>query len=514
MTANQLIPAAQYLRMSTEHQQYSIDNQERAISQYASTHNFVVVHSYSDSAKSGLLLKNRSALRELLRDVTTGETSYRAILVYDVSRWGRFQDTDEAAHYEFLCKSAGIPVHYCAETFANDGSMASLIMKALKRAMAGEYSRELGTKVLDGLKNLARLGFKQGGAPGYGLRRMLVSADRNPKQLLASTQRKSIATDRVILVPGPAEEVECVRLIYQMFVKEGYSVCGIVKELNCRGVPYHNKKWSHCSVMAILTQRKYMGCQVFNRASMRLGAAKVCNPPEEWIVTPGAYEGIIDEVTFVEAQNILGNLTIRKTDEQILESLQALLVSEGRLTAEIIDKSRDVPSASTYRERFGGILRAYQLIGYDVRAELAALNTRRRIHALREDLLSSICEMFPNELSITQCDKRHRARLQLRSGFMVALLVSRFEGRRNRWRVDPVAYECGLVTLLARLDQHNKGFLDYHVFAKMERRKNILLELESEWLNQGVRLPDLSQLSRVAKEVYAGKRAIGCRELI
>ena len=84
---------------------------------------------------------------------------------------------NESAYYEFVCKSAGVPVHYCAETFANDGSLPSLIMKALKRTMAGEYSRELGVKVLAGQKRLALLGFKQGGMPGYGLRRLLVSSD-------------------------------------------------------------------------------------------------------------------------------------------------------------------------------------------------------------------------------------------------------------------------------------------------------------------------------------------------
>jgi hypothetical protein len=68
---------------------------------------------------------------------------------------GRFQDTDEAAHNEFVCKSAGIPVHYCAETFGNDGSLPSSIMKALKRAMAGEYSRELSVKVFAGQKRPA-----------------------------------------------------------------------------------------------------------------------------------------------------------------------------------------------------------------------------------------------------------------------------------------------------------------------------------------------------------------------
>jgi len=102
-------------------------------------------------------------------------------------------------------------VHYCAETFANDGTLPSLIMKALKRTMAGEYSRELGVKVLAGQKRLALLGYKQGGMPGYGLRRMLVSPAGVPKQVLNSGERKSITTDRVILVPGPADEVQCVK---------------------------------------------------------------------------------------------------------------------------------------------------------------------------------------------------------------------------------------------------------------------------------------------------------------
>lgn len=77
-------------------------------------------------------------MAQLLHDVISGNAPFKAILVYDVSRWGRFQDPDEAAHYEFVCKAADAPVHYCAETFANDGNLPNTIMKALKRAMAGE----------------------------------------------------------------------------------------------------------------------------------------------------------------------------------------------------------------------------------------------------------------------------------------------------------------------------------------------------------------------------------------
>src|SRR5260370_19390846 len=143
MTTNQLVPAAQYLRISTEHQQYSLENQSTAIQRYADSQGFEVVRTYSDAAKSGLVLRHRLGLRQLLQDVVSGAPGYRVILVYDVSRWGRFQDTDESAHYEVLCKSAGVPVHYCAETFANDGSLPNLFMKPLKRTMAGEVPRLL-----------------------------------------------------------------------------------------------------------------------------------------------------------------------------------------------------------------------------------------------------------------------------------------------------------------------------------------------------------------------------------
>jgi len=288
MTADQCVPAAQYLRMSTEHQQYSLENQSAAIQKYAESHGFEVVRTYSDAARSGVALRRRVGLRQLLQDVVAGTAHYGAILVYDVSRWGRFQDTDESAHYEFLCKSAGVPVHYCAETFANDGTLPSLIMKALKRTMAGEYSRELGVKVLAGQKHLARLGFKQGGVPGYGLRRMLVSATGTPKQELEAGERKSITTDRVILVPGPEQEVRAVKDIFRMLIPEKLSVYAIARELNRRSVSYiGDSEWDYQAVYTVLTSPKYMGCHAFGRTSSKLSTPTVRLPKSEWVLTPG-----------------------------------------------------------------------------------------------------------------------------------------------------------------------------------------------------------------------------------
>jgi len=130
--------AAEYVRMSTEHQKYSTENQGEAIQQYAARRGLTIVRTYADSGKSGLRLDGRDALKRLIADVQDGTADFTTILVYDVSRWGRFQDADESAYYEYICKRAGISVQYCAEQFENDGSPVSTIVKGVKRAMAGK----------------------------------------------------------------------------------------------------------------------------------------------------------------------------------------------------------------------------------------------------------------------------------------------------------------------------------------------------------------------------------------
>jgi len=155
--------AAQYVRASTEHQQYSTENQADKIKEYADHRNMEIVCTYSDDGKSGLSIGGRASLKKLIADAETGDVDFNVILVYDVSRWGRFQDTDESAYYEYICRRAGIQVAYCAEPFENDGSPNSTIIKSVKRAMAGEYSRELSVKVFAGQCHLIELGFRQGG---------------------------------------------------------------------------------------------------------------------------------------------------------------------------------------------------------------------------------------------------------------------------------------------------------------------------------------------------------------
>lgn len=82
MNVNTPIPAAQYLRMSTDHQQYSLDNQADATARYALNCGFVVAKTYADAARSGVLLRNRDGLKQLLKDNFGNDSAIREILIF------------------------------------------------------------------------------------------------------------------------------------------------------------------------------------------------------------------------------------------------------------------------------------------------------------------------------------------------------------------------------------------------------------------------------------------------
>lgn len=180
------VRAAQYLRMSTDRQAYSIENQRDAIRDYAVLMGYDIVATYEDPGRSGLNIEGRPAPRQLLADVEIGQADFETVVVYDVGRWGRFQNIDESASYEYRCQRAGVRIEFCAEQFANDGSVGSDVLKAIKRSMAAELSRTLSQKVFIGQTRVVKMGFRGGGHAGFGLRRPLVDESGTPKAILGS----------------------------------------------------------------------------------------------------------------------------------------------------------------------------------------------------------------------------------------------------------------------------------------------------------------------------------------
>jgi DNA invertase Pin-like site-specific DNA recombinase len=109
-----LLPVVAYVRMSTEHPHYTTEHQLDRIREFAAGRGMEIIRVFADDGKNGLRRRSRENLRQLIAEVVTGQPGFKGILVYDVSRWGRFQDAGESGYYEYLCQRAGITVHYCA----------------------------------------------------------------------------------------------------------------------------------------------------------------------------------------------------------------------------------------------------------------------------------------------------------------------------------------------------------------------------------------------------------------
>lgn len=359
------VRAAQYIRMSTEHQRYSPDNQQSAIATYASLRGFEVVETYLDSGKSGLTLSGRPALKRLLSDVLSGAMPYKAILVLDVSRWGRFQDTDQSAHYEYMCREAGVPVHYCNEPFENEGGTMASIVKHMKRVMAAEYSRELSTKVSRAQRQQARLGFKQGGMNPFATRRQVVDEHGSPRLVLERGQRKALTTDRVVLIWGPAEEIAAVRRIFRMFVEDQMSLAEIARWLNTQGhTQVHGAEWRAPAVRYVLRNELYIGTYIFGRKYSNVGAPHPA-PVQDWAQVD-VLKPIISKKLFSDAATRLAKLAPNSyTNEELLEGLRQLLAEKGTLSTFLIKNSPFLPYPCTYVRRFGSMSAAYLLIGFD-----------------------------------------------------------------------------------------------------------------------------------------------------
>jgi DNA invertase Pin-like site-specific DNA recombinase len=488
--------AAQYVRMSTEHQQYSTHNQADKIREYAEKRGIAIVRTYADEGKCGLSLGGRAALQQLIADVEQGSADFSLVLVYDVSRWGRFQDADESAFWEYRLKQKNIHVAYVAEQFENDGSPVSTIVKGVKRAMAGEYSRELSAKVFAGQCRLIELGYRQGGPAGFGLRRMLIDERGQTKTALRQGEHKSLQTDRVILVPGPEEEIAWVNTMYRWLIEEDLTFSQIAGRLNEKAVATdRGRPWSSSTVRTVLTNEKYIGNNVFNRRSFKLKKLHVENPPEMWVRKEGAFPGIVPLEYFLTAQEIITARSAKLSDEELLEHLKRLYAEAGQLSGVLIDQAPGMPSAGTYRSRFGSLARAYELIGYRAEHDHDRVGLNRRLRVMYPEIISRTEQAITAAGGSVVRDPRTDL-LSINGEMRVSLVLARCQPMadgRFRWRIrfDPERFDADL-TLAVRLDPENRGELDYYLLPWLDLpRQEIRLCNRTSMAFEAFRFEDL-----------------------
>jgi len=482
------IRAAAYVRMSTDHQKYSTENQYDAIREYAARRGMEIVETYSDEGKSGLNIHGRAKLAQMIDDVQSGRAAFKCILVYDISRWGRFQDADEAAYYEFICRRAGVAVYYCAEQFENDGSLPSTVFKGMKRVMAGEYSRELSNKVWHGACRLVSLGFRQGGTAGFGLRRMLIDGNGQSKGLLKAGEHKSIQTDRVILVPGPDEEVEAVRWMYHAFINERRTEREIANLLNARGLlTDFDRSWTRGTVHQVLTNEKYIGNNLYNRTSFKLKQAHCDNPRDKWIRAENVFQPIVDATLFFTAQGIILARSHRLSDDEMLTKLRAVLAKHGRISGLLIDEEEDAPASSAFRSRFGSLVRAYRLIGYTPEIDYSFLEINQALRERHATVLREVVAQL-REIGAVLIQDEDTGLLTLDGELTVSIVIARHratEAGFSRWLIRFDSALMPDITIAVRMAPTNIDIKDFYLLPALDMKepKVRLAEHNGVWID-------------------------------
>lgn len=492
--------AAAYVRMSTDLQTCSIENQLIEIRRYAADRNLEIIEVFADEGKSGMRIEGRDAMERMFQSVDNRTAKYKHILVYDVSRWGRFLDPDLAAYYEVLCKRAGIRVHYCAEKFSDDGSLFATLLKNMKRAMAAEYLCELSVKVLRGQCNLIRHGFKQSGSAGYGLRRAAVDGNGNILRVLKMKEWKSML-ERVILIKGPAEEVENVKKIYSMFIKGLKNETEIAIELNRRKIKTDlGREWNCGTVRQVLTNEKYIGNSVFNRTSQRIAIQDssgkkrhIKNPPEEWVRYENAFEAIIDRKSFERVREIMAARAKKFSNDELIEKLKLLYKRKNFVSGILIDETEDMPSSAVYSHRFGSLLRAYELIGYTPDIDYSYIEINKHIRKMHPEVIQKFGE-FAAEFG-AKIDEGGDGDYWINSEAKLSLIICRCKaiGNRAQWHLKFERGKNPDFTIAARLNPDNITIKDFYVISRFD-----MLDIDLRLREQNGQFLDMFRFDDIA----------------
>jgi hypothetical protein len=336
----------------------------------------------------------------------------------------------------------------------------------------------LSAKVFKGQCKLIELGFRQGGPAGYGLRRMLISMTGDEKGVLERGEHKSLQTDRVVLVPGPDDEIQVVRLMYQMFTRDGLTERQIAHWLNSEGIIYTEiaRPWSAAMVHQVLTNEKYIGNNVYNRISFKLKKKRVRNAPEMWVRRDGAFPLIVDPALFHMARGIIVERARRFTDEEMLAKLKELLAKHGALTADVVDNADGMPSSSAYQCRFGSLIKAYQRVGFSPDRDYRYVEINRNLRALRLPFEEEVIKKL-EQMGARIARNADTGQLLINGEYTAQIVFSRCQQTACgclRWLINLDQPSVADITVVVRMDSANQAPTDFYLLPRIDVRQAAL----------------------------------------
>ncbi len=283
-----------YVRVSKEDQardeKASLAQQRAAITAMAGRLGLTITDDavFADPGRSGGTAEERPGFMSLVRYCEehprlADRLGY--VLVLNDSRWGRFEDPEEATYWRVLLRRSGWIVRF-AEGDDVEDPLGRGVLRTIHSAQASAYRQAVKANARRGAMGTAAKGFWQNEAP-LGYRRVTVGGGR-PGTVLAVGQRKA-DDEQVRLTPGPDSERDVIRYMYRRYDSGEVSLGSLTRELRARWPGL--RKWGRQVVRVMLRNPAYCGDVVWMRRPHN--RTYRVRPLAEWVVTRDAHPALV-----------------------------------------------------------------------------------------------------------------------------------------------------------------------------------------------------------------------------
>jgi len=181
-----------------------------------------------------------------------------------------------------------------------------------------------------------------------------------------------------------------------------------------------------------------------------------------WIRNDAAFEPIVDFELFREAERVAALYPRLQSDEKLLERLREFLTKKGQLTARLIRDDPDMPCSTVYSNRFGGLTKAYERIGYETGRNYSYVERDRIMPSIRRAFVKQGIEEIVRGGASARLEPQTQL-MVVNERLKIRLCISRCRAQKrvSSWKFDfrPVAPPDA--TLIARLVPDNNAVLDY-----------------------------------------------------
>lgn len=289
-----------YCRTSTSHEEQnkSFESQQAWYIEQIDEHpNWEMVGQYSDKGITGTKASKRPGFLQMIADAEAGK--FDLIFTREVARFGR--NTEEILHYvKKLRNECNVEVFFYVQGIWTYDKQAEFLL-GIVGGMAQKEAEITSDRVLAGHETARSRGVIFGNGNVFALNLVLgENSIDNTYQL------------------GNPEDVETVKLIFDMYCNKGYGIKKTASEL----IRMHRKnasgivRWSPDRVSRILDNRIYSGYIGYNKSQCidPIEHKRVKQPKNEIEYVKGNFPAIVDDELWQKAQAIKHKNSVEMQD--------------------------------------------------------------------------------------------------------------------------------------------------------------------------------------------------------